>query len=308
MKVHINVSIVIVNWNGTDVLPKCFESICQNLLGFEYEVIVVDNVSTDGSREWLQSEEVTNRFPPGRLKVILSDQNIGFARANNLAIEYAVGEMIFLLNPDTVLQPGAIKRLSDVLASSKSVGAVAPKLLNADGSLQPSISDFSSNPISIICRAMNLTKRHDHSVLGPVPVFWGTAILAKRSVIEQIGAFDPAFFMYGEDVEWCVRMNRRGWQTVFVPDAEVVHLGGKSSEQAWKESETALRKDAADILVQKKCLPRYLVRLNSLTKAGLYSLAYLKRWLTQQPRDFLCNHIRLQMSLGEDFRETTDPS
>ena len=71
---------------------------------------------------------------------------------------------------------------------------------------------------------------------------------------------------------------------------------------------TALRKDAADILVQKKCLPRYLVRLNSLTKAGLYSLAYLKRWLTQQPRDFLCNHIRLQMSLGEDFRETTDPS
>lgn len=291
-----SLSIIIVNWNGMQFLPPCLVEISRNLELSDYEVFVVDNVSTDGSREWLNSDEANEIFPPGRLKVILSDKNIGFARANNKAIEHANGDLIFILNPDTILQSGAVERLTEALVSDDRIGAVSPKLLNPDGSLQESIADFASNPVSILYRGLHLSRPYDHTKLGKVPVFWGTAILAKRKMIEEIGAFDPDFFMYGEDVEWCVRMNRNGWQTVFVPDAEVVHLGGRSSEQAWKASETSLRKEAADLLVQKKCLPAYLVGLNSITKAGLYSAAYLRRWLTGEPRDFLSKHIRLHFN------------
>jgi hypothetical protein len=314
-------SVIIINWNGMGFLPDCLASIERDGRPGEYEVIVVDNVSTDGSREWLGSSEAARIFSSeGTLKTVLSDENLGFGRANNLAIKQAAGRHIFILNPDTVIKPGAIGRLREVLDSDETIGAVSPKLLNADGSLQPSVAPFPPNPVSIILQALQVS-RHlprglrqrfygeswEHDEMRPVPVFWGTAILARKEMIDEIGAFDDDFFMYGEDVEWCARMNRNGWKTVFVPDAEVIHLGGKSSEQAWEASETTLRKDAADVLVQKKSLSRWAVAANSLTRAALYSAAYLKRRARGKDATFLRKHIGLHWNTAKGtFARRTD--
>lgn len=307
-------SIIIVNWNGMSFLPDCLRSIAQNPPSIDYEVVVVDNVSTDKSRHWLVSSEASNIFENGELKVILSDENLGFARANNLAIEKTSTSYVFILNPDTIIKNQAIDQLIEVLESDQKIGAVSPKLLNKDGTLQESVASFPPHPLKIILQGLSLVpilpktirERYfygvfwDHNEKRSVPVFWGTAIMAKRQMIEQVGAFDPDFFMYGEDVEWCVRINRNGWKTVFVPDAEVVHLGGQSSEQAWKTNETSLRKDKADILVQEKSLPLYLISINALTKFVVYSLAYLRRSIVQQEKDFLKEHIYLQLNTSKN--------
>ena len=307
-------NIIIVNWNGKRFLPDCLKSIADNPPEGRYEVVVVDNVSSDGSREWLESPEAAEIFPNENLKVILSEENLGFGRANNLAIEKTRGDLVFVLNPDTIIKGKAIQRLIDELSSDDTIGAVSPKLLNADGTLQASVAAFPPNPLTIALEGLRLTKilprtirqryfygeHWDHNEKRSVPVFWGTAILAKRKMIAEVGAFDEDFFMYGEDVEWCARMNRMGWKTVFVPEAEIVHLGGKSSEQAWQPSETTLRKDAADILVQKKSLPIWWAASNSLSRALMYSLAFFRRAVMGQNRDFLKRHITLHLNVVKD--------
>lgn len=305
-----SLSIIIVNWNGMNFLPDCLKSIAKNLLSLDYEVVIVDNVSTDKSREWLSSEEASKFFKNNNLRVILSDKNLGFGRANNLAIEKTSSPYVFILNPDTIVKNKAIDCLIETLEADEKIGAVSPKLLNDDETLQESVASYPPNPIKILLQGFRLTRilpkslrqkyfygeDWSHDEKRAVPVFWGTAIMAKRSMIEQVGAFDPDFFMYGEDVEWCVRINKKGWKTVFVPEAEIIHLGGKSSEQVWEKSETSLRKDEADILVQKKSLPQFLVAFNSLTKGFVYSAAYLRRFLLGEKRDFLKKHISLQLS------------
>lgn len=306
-------SVIIINWNGMAFLADCFRSIVDAAPSTEFEVVVVDNVSTDGSREWLVSDEAARIFPGGELRVILADENLGFGRANNLAIRETDGEFVFILNPDTIVRPGAVDRLMETLVSDTRIGAVSPKLLNPDGSLQTSVAPFPPTPVGILMQGLRVPaflpagirrrfygEYWGHDEQRAVPVFWGTAILAKREMIDEVGAFDEDFFMYGEDVEWCARINRRGWKTVFVPEAEVVHLGGKSAEQAWEASETTLRKDAADVLVQKKSLPAWKVAANSLTKAGLYSAAYLKRKALGKDASFLRKHIGLHWKTAKE--------
>ena len=311
-----SISIIIVNWNGLDFLPACLRSIAANPPTLEYRVVVVDNVSSDGSREWLGSPEAVDMFSEAKFRFIPSDENFGFGRANNVAIRETESEFVFILNPDTLVKERAIDRLVNAIRSDDSIGAVSPRLLNADGTLQPSVASFPPNPFGIVLRALRLPRFFPyrwrrrfygeywkHDTQKAVPGFWGTAILARRGMIEKVGAFDEDFFMYGEDVEWCARINRNGWKTVFVPDAEVIHLGGKSSEQAWKASETSLKKDAADILVQEKTLSRGHRIANAVTKAGLCSLAYLRRSVLRKDRDFLMRHIRLQLrAAAEAFR------
>lgn len=289
-------------------LPACLESISQNPPALDYEVVVVDNCSSDGSREWLQSNEARDIFNGNQLRVILNENNVGFGKANNQVMDTSESKYFFVLNPDTVIKPKAIDLLVEALESKEDIGAVSPKLLNDDGSLQPSVTHFPPTPLSILLTASGMIKVLPKNLLGSliyneywshdersaVPVFWGTAIMVKREVVREIGGFDPDFYMYGEDVEWCYRMNKNGWKTVFVPESEVVHFGGKSSEQAWKQSETYLRKEQADILVQKKALSPYKVGLNSLTKGLVYLLAYIKKSALRQKKDFLLPHISLQ--------------
>ena len=305
-------SIIIINWNGMQFLPECLQSLKENPPCVDYEVVIVDNCSTDASRDWLMTNQ--NRlFSSNSLRVILSDENLGFGRANNLAIERTKGEYVFILNPDTLVKKFAIDRLIAELNCDDRIGAVSPKLLNTDGSLQESVTYFPPNPIKTIMQAMRVVRFlpknfrakwfygqfWDHNEKISVPVFWGTAILAKREMIEQVGAFDPDFFMYGEDVEWCARINKNGWKTVFVPDAEVIHLGGKSSEQAWKITETSLRKVKADILTQEKSTSPYLFFVNSITKAIICGAIFLFRRVLRKESDFIFENAVLHVSAAK---------
>src|SRR5215211_4756675 len=131
-------TIIIVNWNGIKFLPACLKSIVENPGSLLFEIVVVDNASSDGSAEWLRSDECAQLVGDTRFKLIETGENLGFGRANNVAIERTDSQFVFLLNPDTVVRPNAIDRLVDALKTTPDAGAAAPKLLNEDGSLQPS--------------------------------------------------------------------------------------------------------------------------------------------------------------------------
>src|SRR6187551_3074085 len=133
-------TIIIVNWNGIKFLPACLKSIVDAHISLPFEIVVVDNDSSDGSAEWLKSDECSRLIGGARFTLIETGENLGFGRANNIAIERSDSEFIFLLNPDTVLRPNAIDLLIDVLKTTPHAGATAPRLLNEDGSLQPSTS------------------------------------------------------------------------------------------------------------------------------------------------------------------------
>ncbi len=303
-------SIIIVNWNGEKFLPDCLRSIAENPPKVSYEVIVIDNKSSDGSLEWLNSDEAKSLFPDGNFRLIESHENLGFGRANNLVIELTTTPYVFLLNPDTIVKPKAIDQLLETLNSDDKIGAVAPKLLNEDGSLQPNIWGFPPTPITILFDGFKLYKLLPRMTVGnwlyrshwtydetrPVPMFSGAAIMLKRLTLNQTKGFDSRFFMYGEDLEFCVRLNRYGWKTVFEPRSQIIHLGGQSSAQRWGTEVTRLKEEEAFIGFQQKCLPSYLWRLNIIAKLLVLSSLYLKWTLTNVDTLLIRQLIKLQIT------------
>jgi GT2 family glycosyltransferase len=303
-------SIIIVNWNGVNFLPNCLTSIVENQPTVPFEIIVVDNCSTDGSREWLSSDEANELLKNAQFKLILSDENMGFGRANNLAIEQSNSPFVFLLNPDTIVQREAITKLLDTLRSNERIGAVAPRLLSQNGSVQVSVWGFPPTPVSLLVQGFQLDRFLPNKLLEnwiyashwnylqrvSVPMVSGAAIMVKKAMINAVGAFDPEFHMYGEDGEWCIRMKRHGWLTVFEPDASIIHLGGQSSMQRWGLENSKLKEQEAFILFQKKCLPRYLVILNLVTRLFIFSIYFLKNLIGRKDNTMSLQLIELQLS------------
>lgn len=201
------------------------------------EIIVVDNASTDGTTEMIK-----NDFPDVRL--IENPENLGFAAGNNKAIESAKGKYILLLNPDTIVQPGSLDILIDFMENNNDVGACGPKLLNEDRSLQPSARKFPTFRGALyrhtIFRPLGIFKSHyrkwlmkdfKYEAVTDVDQLMGSALLLRASVLQQTGAMDERFFMYYEEVDLCFRIKQEGYRIVFVPQAEIIHLGGRSSGQ-----------------------------------------------------------------------------
>jgi GT2 family glycosyltransferase len=163
----------------------------------------------------------------------------------------AAQQLLFLLNADTEVLPGAVDMVTATLRAGEHIGACGPRLLNADGSLQPSVWRNPSTPWEIIIAGVGLWRliprrtrgelllgRHwDHASRRTVPMLFGAAILAKRAVFSEVGGFDERFHMYGEDHEWCLRVTRAGWQIVFEPSARVVHHGSQFSLRRWGSRE-----------------------------------------------------------------------
>src|SRR5262249_12143514 len=134
-----DISIIIVNWNGRDLLPRCIESIMQRPPSVPYEIVVVDNASTDGSVEWLRAARSSEWLKTANLRVIENAENVGFGRANNIAFRQTDASMFLLLNSDTEVKEGAIDKLVEALRSNEKAGGCGPKVLNADGSLRPTV-------------------------------------------------------------------------------------------------------------------------------------------------------------------------
>ncbi len=279
-------TIIIVNWNGEKFLPDCLRSIAKNPPGISYEVILIDNASSDGSVAWLKSDEAKDIVSTMNFKLIESDENLGFGRANNIIIEQTQTPFVFLLNPDTIVRPGAIDGLLEALRADEKIGVTVPRLLHADGSLQPSVW-ASPNPLTLLCE--NIFYRvlpksfYKNWLYGPhwdyaekrsVPLVCAAAMMIRRSVIDKVGAFDEDFHMYGEDLELAKRIVNNGWDLYFVPESEIHHLYGQSSMQRWTSVEKQVTMVKAFILFQKKSLPTLLVFLNVISMMFVY-LIYL---------------------------------
>ncbi len=241
------VSIIIVNWNTGKLLAQCVQALLtlpeRALIA---GIFVVDNHSSDASLVELSTQ--LGRHP--LLHVQALNDNIGFAAANNRGVvqadEQAEGESthIFLLNPDTVMRPGALTTLVTILDQHPHVGIIGPKLLNPDGSLQASVRRFPTLAIFILWflklsrvvskhkiwqRYMAIDSTATHS--QTVDQVMGAAFLIRRQAWKAIGKLDEKFWVWFEEVDYCRRASQAGWEVRFCPEAEVVHIGGTSFNQ-----------------------------------------------------------------------------
>lgn len=228
------VSVVIVSWNSRNHLAMCLPSLLSQA-GVPLEIIVVDNFSRDGSADFVRRE-----FPSVRL-LALKD-NLGFGHGCNEGARLAVGRHIFFLNPDTVVAQDAVHTLCQWLDSHSTGGAVAPKLLNLDGGLQPSArrlptlwSEFCQEfrlssllPSSEIFSSYHMAG-WDHDSERTLEAVTGAAFMVRREAFQRVGGFDTAFFMYYEEMDLFRRLRELGFTLHFVPGAEVAHVGGGSS-------------------------------------------------------------------------------
>lgn len=213
-----NLSIIIVNFNTSDLLRNCLTSIF-NQKGVEYEVWVVDNASRDDSIQMVE-----NDFP--KVKLIKNSQNIGFARGNNVALRQAQGEYLFLLNSDAILKEETLSRICDFLESNPKVGILGIKILNPDGSPQASVGKFYNlgNAFLMLFGGEKLGfLRYSPNKVTEVDWVVGAALIVRREVLEKAGFLDENLFMYMEEVEWCFRVKKAGFRVFFYPEAEAIH-------------------------------------------------------------------------------------
>lgn len=226
------VSVIVLNWNTRDLLAECLNTILQNAQGFELEIIVVDNASTDGSQAMLQRS-----FPQVRL--LANPTNVGFAKANNQGMATSKGRYMLLLNSDAFLQPGALQALVSLAEVKPQAGLVGAQLLNPDGSFQASHTFFPTlwREFLILSGLGRALFGHWYPSHGPeeakgpqfVDYVEGACLLVRREAFETVGGLDEDYFMYAEEVDWCYALRARGWQVWYQPAARVIHLGGGSS-------------------------------------------------------------------------------
>jgi len=226
------VAAVIVNFNARDHLAECVRSVRAD--GID-DVVVVDNASSDGSEERVAASGVDCRFLP-------TGSNLGFGRAANVGVADTDAGYVLILNPDTIVAPGTVKALAAALDHDPRMAVVGPRLDNPDGSLYPSarqfprMSDAAGHAfLGVVWRTNPFTRRYrmldwDHAQAGPVDWVGGACMLVRRSAFEQVGGFDPAYFMYVEDVDLCWRLGQAGWTVGYEPAGRVMHTVGVSSQ------------------------------------------------------------------------------
>lgn len=263
-----DLSIVIVNWNSADFTRECLESVFANVQGLEFEVLVVDNASFDGCGEMLKSE-----FPD--VTFLQANENLGFAKANNLAFRRSRGRNILFLNPDTEIVGTAIQEMVRFLESTPNAGIVGCKLLNSDRSIQtscvqsfPSILNqaFDSEYLGTMFPKASLWGRRaieeNDGRPAVVEVISGACLCIKGDVFESIGLFTDDYFMYAEDCDLCYKAKQAGWKSYYLGHISVVHHGGRSSD-------ANSGADVASVRMRQSLLEFMRTR-----RGGIYAAAY----------------------------------
>lgn len=236
-----DVAVVIVSYHCRDDVARCVASVLASVHSVAVEVVVVDNGSTDGTVELL-------RAGFRAVEVIEMGENAGFSRANNRGIAATTARHVLLLNPDTVVDPGALDRLVAFADADPAVGVVAPRLVNPDGTDQLTARAFPTAAAAVFGRRSPLTRwfprnrwstrflaGRDAAGDEPFRIDWvsGAAMLVPRTVIDRVGGFDEAFFLYWEDADWCRRIHDAGFEVWCEPRARVVHDEGGTRGHAW---------------------------------------------------------------------------
>jgi len=243
----VDVSIIIVNWNTRKLLVDCISSIYENVNNLNFEIIVVDNASSDGSVEMINF-----KFP--KVKIIVNTKNMGFAAANNQGILTSKGRYILLLNSDTLVLKNSLQKTVVFADCHEKVGIVGCRVLNPDNSLQPTCFMFPSVTNMLFSSTylhklfpenrlfarerMTWWKRND---VRQVDVVTGCFMLIRRKAIKKVGLMDEQFFMYAEETDLCYRFKQAGWKVMFTPDAQIIHFGGQSSRKFRPEMLIQLR-------------------------------------------------------------------
>jgi N-acetylglucosaminyl-diphospho-decaprenol L-rhamnosyltransferase len=241
------VSIIVVTWEAEDVLAACLASIQEQDYDGEVEVLVWDNDSRDATVSIARSAGTS-------VRVLTSTENLGFARGNNAAAREASGDLLVFLNPDTVMScPGVLRRWIAVHGDRSDGGISAPRLLNADGSVQPSVALFTS-PLNTFVLGLGLHRLmggslrdrwapRDGSPSYARDVDWvkGAAVMISRSLFFAVGGWSEDAFMYAEDQELCWRVRDAGYQVRFDPTVEVVHLDDHAANKRWSDVERTER-------------------------------------------------------------------
>ncbi len=230
------VTIVIVNWRTPLLLRRCLQSISNDEQAASFEIWVVDNASGDESLAIL-----ANEFP--YVKVLANNNNAGFSKACNQVIPQAKGDYVLLLNPDTIVVENAVSKLASFLDIHEQCGAVGPKILNDDGTLQLACRRAFPSPAAAFFRLTYLSKLFPkHPLIAKynmtyadsqqdmeVDALSGSCMMVRKTVIDKIGLLDENIFMFGEDIDWCWRIKEAGWQVYYFPEAVIYHSHGAAS-------------------------------------------------------------------------------
>lgn len=278
-----DVSVIIVNYNTCRMTAECIDSVRQKTVGISYEIILVDNGSTDGSKEFFEKFEGIN--------YIYSDENLGFGRANNLGARHASGDYLFLLNSDTLLINNAIKILHDFISTHPKAAVVGGNLFDKEGNpnlsykrhlpgLLDSIDSLMFNKFSKLRWGINRFFNHSDSPLQ-VAYIQGADLMINRTLFDSLGGFCDEYFMYYEETDLCCRVAHAGYRCYNIPSAKIFHFDGASFD-----SPTGIKTS------------RYIMLENSRQ-------IYLRRNVGKAVR-YLCNRIHI-IGLRLKIRLVKDP-
>ncbi|MFH1453373.1 MAG: glycosyltransferase [Armatimonadota bacterium] len=229
-------SIIIVNYNTKEEVKRCLTSIYENPPGGHFEIFVVDNNSSDGS-----ADAVEENFK--QVNLIQNDKNVGFASANNKVLKDLSTKYVLLLNPDTVILPGAIDKMIDFMEKNPKAGACGSRLVNENAKLQPSCEMFPSMKGELL-KTFYLDQLFgktrymqkytligwDHNKSRSADWITGACFMLRKEAFDDIGLMDENYFLYYEDVEWCYKLKQKGWEVHFLADVEVIHSQGRSTK------------------------------------------------------------------------------
>lgn len=238
-----DLSVIVVNYNTADFLVRCLNSIASQTQ-IDSEVIVVDNASQDNSLDVIR-----NNFP--WVILIANENNLGFARANNLALKTCRANYVYFLNPDTEVLERCFRNMIDFMDQRPEVGLAGTRIVNPDGSPQSSIEKRYPGE--------KYAKQELGDLKGNIAWVMGASMIARRGIVEDLGGFDEGFFLYGEEQDLCLRIRKAGWAIEYINEAAVVHWGGQS-ERENLPAEVWKKKFEAELVFYRKHYSKRAIR------------------------------------------------
>lgn len=241
-----DLSVIILNYNSKDYLLPCIKGIVEHTADLEYEIIVVDNASTDSSVDYIE-RKILPRF--NQVKLVKAKTNGGYAAGNNLGIKAASGRYLVIMNPDIVIWDNSLKQMILFMDASQAVGIAGPRLLSPDGSLQYACYRWPTPQVLLYRRSALgrfgfaeraidkfLLKDWDHRDSRPVDWLQGSCVIVRREALNQVGLMDERYFLYAEDMDWCRRFWCSGWEVWYLAPIELIHYHQRASakDSVWQ--------------------------------------------------------------------------
>lgn len=302
-KMDPELSIILVCWNNKAYLDPCLKSLYDSGMKNTFDVIVVDNGSTDGSQQMLEEKY-------SEIKVIQNTENVGLGKASNQGIEATNGKYVLLLNNDTIVNGSSFDAMVDFLDRNPDAGAVGGKLLNSDGTIQACYNYFPTltEEFFVATRLGELIRPGYPAIMNAEEIksveWLGSAcLMLRRSALDKVGLLDEGYFIYGDEADLQFRLKQAGWNIYYLPHATTIHFGGRSMDR-WKRRKMVYR--GKMIFYEKNYGPvqafflRLMLAILSIVKLIVWGLAYIlpsKRELANKEMRSNLDVVRLCVNL-----------